>query len=105
MKNWHTAKKFENMKEIFQKYKCPSNCTSDPPKVNVELWKLLSSWQKKSDVKFTSMQKSLKKALNASQQIFDRIQNKKLNLQEIVQTTVNIDATLGHVYHDISIKR
>ena len=47
-------KNFENMKEIFQKYKCPSNCASDPPKVNVELWKVLSSWQKKSDIKFVS---------------------------------------------------
>ena len=105
MKNWHSAKNFENMKEIFQKYKCPSNCASDPPKVNVELWKLLSSWKKKSDVKFVSMQKSLKKSLNASLQIFDSIQNKKLNLQEIAQTTVNIAAILGHVSYDISIKR
>ena len=40
------------MKSIFEKYKSPENCVFVPPKVNLQLWKLLSSWQRKSDIKF-----------------------------------------------------
>ena len=42
------------------------NCVFVPPKVNLELWKLLSGWQLKSDIKFMSIQKSLVRTMNAS---------------------------------------
>ena len=37
------------MKSIFEKYRSPENCVFVPPKVNLELWKLLGSWQQKSE--------------------------------------------------------
>ena len=52
-KNW------ESKKIQIEKYKSPENCEFVPPKVNLELWKLLNSWQQKSDTKFMSIQKSL----------------------------------------------
>ena len=58
-KNWESKKANDNMKSIFEKYKSPENCVFVPPKVNLELWKLLSSWQRKSDIKFMSIQKFL----------------------------------------------
>ena len=54
------------MKSIFEKYKSPENCVFLPPKVNLELWKLLSSWKRKCDIKFMSIQKSLVRTINAS---------------------------------------
>ena len=44
-KNWESKKTNDNMKSIFKKYKSPENCVFVPPKVSLELWKLLSSWQ------------------------------------------------------------
>ena len=65
-KNWESKKTNDNMKSIFKKHKSPENWVFVPPKVNLEVWKLLSSWQRKSDIKFMSIQKSLVWALNAS---------------------------------------
>ena len=65
-KNWERKKTNYNMKSIFEKYKSPENCVFVPPKVNLELWKLLSGWQLKSDIKFMSIQKSLVRTMNAS---------------------------------------
>ena len=45
-KNWESKKTNDNMKSIFEKRKSPENCVFVPPKVNLELWKLLSSWQR-----------------------------------------------------------
>ena len=63
------------MKSTFEKYKSPENCVFVPPKVNLELWKLLSSWQRKSDRKFMSIQKSLVRTMNASLSILSEIQS------------------------------
>ena len=43
-KDWESKKANENMKSIFEKHKSPGNCAFVPPEVNLELWKLLSSW-------------------------------------------------------------
>ena len=61
------------MKSIFEKYKSPENCVFVPTKVNLELWKLLSSWQRKRNVKFMSIQKSLVRTINASLSILSEI--------------------------------
>ena len=68
-KNWESKKVNDNMKSIFEKYKSAENCVILPPKVNLELWKLLSSWQRKSDIKFMSIHKSLVRTMNASRSI------------------------------------
>ena len=68
-KNWESKKVNDNMKSIFEKYKSAENCVIVPPKVNLELWKLLSSWQRKSDIKFMSIHKSLVRTMNASRSI------------------------------------
>ena len=40
-KNWESKKTNENLKSNFEKYKSPGNCIFVPPKVNLELWKLV----------------------------------------------------------------
>ena len=78
------------MKSIFERYKSPENCVFVPPKVNLELWKLLSSWQRKSDIKFMSIQKSLVRTMNASLSIPGEIQSGDLSVQSIAQKTADI---------------
>jgi len=105
--NWQSKKPFENMKKIFKKYPCPENCVCDPPEVNLELWKLLNSAQRKADVKLVGVQKSLKKALNIGLSIFDEINSKDLKNsgQAVAQKTADMAAILGHASREISIKR
>jgi len=105
LKNWKSKKPFEAMKLMFEKYQCPENFSDPPPKVNLELWKLLSSWQRKSDIKFMSMQKSLKKVMNASALIFKEAQNEHVDVQKIAQITADMAAMLGQTSHEISLKR
>ena len=71
------------MKSIFEKYKSPENCVFIPPKVDLELWKLLSSWQRKSDIKFMSIQESLVRTVNASLSILSEIQSGDVSVQSI----------------------
>ena len=73
------------MKSIFEKYKFPENCVFVPPKVSLELWKLLSSWQQKSNIKFMSIQKSLVRAINAFLSILSEIHSGDFSVQSIAQ--------------------
>ena len=93
------------MKSIFEKYKSPENCVFVTPKVNLELWKLLSSWQRKSDIKFLSMQKSLVRTMNASLSIVSEIHSGGFSVQRTAQKTAHIAAILGQASHKVSLKR
>ena len=104
-KNWKSKKTNDNMKSIFEKYKSPENCVFVPAKVNLELWKLLSSWQRKSDKKFMSIQKSLVRTMNASLSMLSKIQSRDFSLQSIAQKTADIAAILGQASHELSLKR
>ena len=71
------------MKSIFDKYKSPENCVFVPPKINLELWKLLRSWQQKSDIKLMSIQKSLVKTMNVSLRILSEIDGGDFSMRSI----------------------
>ena len=105
IKSWQSEKSLESMKKLYEKYKCPENCLIMPPKVNPELWKLLNSWQRKSDVKFSTIQKSLKKVLNASISVLQECQKETVDFQQIAQITTDMAALLGHSSHELSLKR
>ena len=102
-KNWESKKTNDNMKSIFEKFKSPENCVFVPPKVNLELLKLLSSWQRKSDIKFMSIQKSLVRAMNASLSILSEIHSSDFSVQSIAQKTADIAAILGQASHELSL--
>ena len=105
LKNWKSEKPFDNMKKLFKKYPCPENCSLEPPKVNLELWKLLNSTQRKADVKLVGVQKSLKKALNVCMDILNNVQQENFSVHEMAQKTVDMAGILGHASKEISIKR
>jgi len=46
----------------------------------------LGSWQRKSDIKFSLIQKSTKKAMNATLTILDECQKASSDVQKIAQT-------------------
>ena len=74
--NWATKTLNENLRKITNNHKSPESCTMKPPSVNLQIWKLLSSWQKKSDGKFSSIQKSMAKSLNASLMVLEPSANR-----------------------------
>ena len=92
------------MKYIFEKYKSPENCVFVPPKVNLELWKLLISWQRKRDKKIKSIQKSLVRTMNASLSILSEIHGGDFSVQSIARKTEDIAAILCQVSHELSLK-
>ena len=97
-KSWESKKPNDNMKS-------PKNCVFVTPKVNLELWKLLSSWQRKSDVKFMSIQKSLVRTMNASLSILSKIYSGDFSMQIITQKTTDTLPILGEASHELSLAR
>ena len=91
------------MKSIFEKYKSPENCVFAPSKVNLELWKLPSSWQQKSDIKFVLMQKSLVRTMNASLSILSEIHSGDFSVPSIAQKIADIVAILDQASYELSL--
>ena len=102
-KIWESKNKNDNMKSIFKKYKSPENCVFVPPKVNLELQKLLSSWQRKSDIKFMSIQRFLVRTMNTSLNILSEVHSGDFIVQSISQKTVDITAILDQASHEFSL--
>ena len=92
------------MKPIFEKYKLPENCVFVPPKVNLELWKLLSSWQRNSDIKFMSIRKYLVTTVNTSLSILSKKHNGDFSVQSIAQKTADVAAISSQASHELSLK-
>ena len=70
------------------------NCVFVAPKVNLELWKLLSGWQRKCDIKFMSIQKSVVREINASLSILSEVRSGNFSVQSIAHKAADIAATL-----------
>ena len=92
--NWNTKRLNEKLRSILEKHTSPENCQIKAPIVNPEIWKLLNNWQRKGDVKFSAIQKSMIKSLNASLSIVEHIQKGKIDLQFVAQTTADIAAII-----------
>ena len=58
-KNWEAKSDRETMKKLREQYPVPENCNLMVPRLNIELWQMLSSLQRKSDVKFAQIQRNL----------------------------------------------
>ena len=76
-------------KEIEKKFLLPSNCPLSIPLVSSELWRIISSNQRKGDVKLATLQKSIV----------------KVEIQAIAQMVADITAIVGKVLYDLSLKR
>ena len=65
----------------------------------------MSSNQKKRDVEFATLQKSLVKAVTGALNIFHEVQKNKFEIQTIEQIVADITAIVGKVSYDLSLKR
>ena len=92
-------------KEIEKKILLSSNCPLSTPLVNSELWRIMSSSQRKGDVKLATLQKSLVKVVAGALNIFTEVQKEKFKIQTIVQMVADITAIVGKVSYDLSLKR
>ncbi|XP_066914833.1 putative neugrin-like protein DDB_G0288135 [Clytia hemisphaerica] len=65
--SYNSKKDKENIKKLRQSYPLPENCNIPVPKLNVELWQLLNSFQRKSDVSMAMIQRNLISALSGAE--------------------------------------
>ena len=83
----------------------PSNCPLSIRLVNSELWRIMSSNQRKGDVKLAKLQKSLVKVVAGALNIFTEVQKEKFEIQTIAQMVADINAIVEKVSYDLSLKR
>ena len=70
----------------------PSNCPLSIPLFNSELRRIMSSNQRKGDIKLATLQKSLLKAVPWALNIFTEVLKKKSEIQTIAQMVADINA-------------
>lgn len=107
-KRFSEPPKDENIKEKFSKYKRPENChTLNVRQTNKEIWNLLKGFNKKTDMKWTSVQKSIAKITTAisraSDIITDMAKSKKTGrAKEAVKGLTDAISILGHTQQKIT---
>ena len=98
------------MKPIYEKYKVPSNCdTVCAPAMNQEMKRLLSNkWDKKTDITYGGMQKTLTKIFSATVQL-NALNMAKTHTSESaksgLQITTDIVTMLSQVNVELSNRR
>lgn len=104
--NWAGKKGKEEIKKLAEKYPSPENCELVVPKLNKELWQMLSSMQKRSDVKMAQIQRSLTSAVCASLSIANEIlSSENMNRKSLIQKTADLITFLGHANTELCQKR
>ena len=107
---WKAPKPFSNMKELYDKYKVPENCTNiRAPKQNPEIWELLKKkWQRKTDLQYAGIQKTLVKVsaavIKMSSKMEELATDREVRLENF-QTTIDSLTMLHQATHEISLKR
>ena len=103
--SWKSRKDKDDVKKLRADYPVPENCEFYAPKLNIELWQLLSSLQRKSDVKMATVQRNIISAASASLSIANDVLENKIDIKNVLQKTSDIIGLLGHASSDLSFKR
>ena len=105
--NWKNDFSKEQFNELCKKYILPKNCNLNVSTVNVEIWNLLSKYQKREDLKFQKLQKTIVKTVSANIELMNEIIEKpnNVNTQKVAQIISDSTALLGNVARETSIKR
>lgn len=103
--SYNSKKDKENIKKLRQKYPLPENCQIPVPKLNIELWQLLNSLQRKSDVSMAMIQRNLISALSGVIRIIKNVLNEDKNKKELVQISSDVAGLIGQASKDIAFKR
>ena len=107
---WVEDNNLHSMKPLYEKYKIPGNCDNVcAPTMNAEMKRLLhSSWDKKTDITYNGMQKTLTKVFAATVQLNTLNMSKNHTAetkQKGMQITADIVTMLGHVSYELSNQR
>ena len=105
---WLEDNNLHSLKPLFEKYKVPSNCdTICAPAMNPEMKRLMTSkWDKKSDITYSGMQKTLTKVFSAALQLNElNMSQAKTSRAQSMQITADITTMLGHVSYELSNQR
>ena len=109
LKAWGSKQSYASIKPMHEKYKLPSNCIDvKPPKMNIEMWRLLDKWQRKSDLQFSGVQKTLTKVVAATLNLTD-INMSPGTSRDVktrsMQVALDIITMLTKAHTEISAKR
>ena len=108
--SWVEENNLHSMKPLYEKYKVPGNCdTVCAPAMNTEMKRLMTSkWDKKTDITYNGMQKTLTKVLAATVQLnalnMGRVHDQE-NSRKGMQITADIVTMLGQVNYELSNRR
>ena len=98
-------KEKEDMKKLTDSCPTPENCNLPTPKLNIEIWQLLNSYQKRSDVRMSMIQRNIIAATSGVISLVKDVLESKLDNQALVQKSTDIIGLLGHSTNEISLKR
>ena len=106
-KIWTTKMSKTLVSTLLLKYQTPNNLGDlRVPKMNREIWRLISRWQRKADISMSTSQRALVKAASAVLKLHDYFANQdKATRQIAMHTTVDIISILAKVNRDLTIKR
>ena len=108
--SWQEDNNLHSMKPLYDKYKIPGNCeTICAPAMNTDIKRLMSSkWDKKTDITYNGMQKTLTKVFAATVQLNGLNMAKKHDQESRkkgMQITADIVTMLGQVNFELSNRR
>ena len=95
------------MKPLLEKYILSQNCKKfEVPKMNEEILNLLNSFQKKNDLKYIGIQKSLRAGASAVIQAAEKMtahvnEGSKPKIEEILQITLDTVALIARASPDL----
>ena len=106
---WLEENNLHSMKPLFDKYKVPANCDSVcAPLMNPEMKRVMTSkWDKKHDITYSGMQKTLTKVVAATLKLneLNMMKQDAQHKKQGLQITADVVAMLGHVSYELSNQR
>ena len=106
---WLEENNLHSMKPLFDKYKVPANCDSVcAPLMNPEMKRVMTSkWDKKHDITYSGMQKTLTKVVAATLKLneLNMMKQDAQHKKQGLQIAADVVAMLGHVSYELSNQR
>ena len=108
LKRWGKQMSAEKLKSILEKYARPENCSGlICKKVNPEIWQLLNSKRKRTDVQLYNLQQTVLKVVFAILQITNTLVESKHDTgsPQLFANLIDAIAMLAHTHSNLSLLR
>jgi len=104
--SFYSKKDKEDVKKLRESFPVPNNYSMPTPKLNVEIWQLLNSYQKRSDVSMSMIQRNIIAATSGVVSLVqDVISKNKIDKKKLIQKSTDIIGLLGVASKEVSLKR